>query len=222
MESELLAVLADAVTVAAIDRVWDGVSADFEAASASMPVRFMERRELSFHSYVKLLGFLCLLLRDVPGGIVEIGVWKGKSLTFMSRLAGNGAQLVGIDPCELPGQPQELAYFHQRLFSNCAIIPRYSQDAIEDALHIVPAFKLLHIDGGHLREHVWADFLLYERFVVPGGYIVFDDYGDRQYSPQVGPAVDRLRSRGLFSGYEIIGQPPGYEASFVLRKSLTP
>ncbi len=218
MDTDLHKVLKDAVTTAAIDQIWAKVSADFESANAVMPVRFMARTELSFHPYVKLLGFICLLLRDTPGDVVEIGVWKGKSLAFMDRLTGSTSKIIGIDPCELPGQSQELAYFRQQLFPKCAIIQRYSQDAIEDTLQLSPAFKLLHIDGGHKREHVWADFLLYERFIVPGGYVVFDDYADHQYSPEVGPAVDRLRQRNLFAGYEVIGQPPSYENSFVLRK----
>jgi len=183
-----------------------------------MPTRFMARTELSFHQYVKLLGYICLDVWDIPGDIVEIGVWKGKSLTFMSRLVGSTAKVIGIDPCELPGQPEELAYFQQILFPQCPIVQRYSQEAIEDTLQLSRTFKLLHIDGGHRRENVWADFLLFERFVTPGGYIVFDDYGDYQYSPEVGPAVNRLRDAGLFNEYEILGQLPAYEASYVLRK----
>ena len=45
----------------------------------------MERTELSFHPYVKLLGYLCLEIDRLPGDIVEIGVWKGKSLAFVRR-----------------------------------------------------------------------------------------------------------------------------------------
>jgi hypothetical protein len=178
----------------------------------------MARQELSFHPYVKLLGYLSLDTRDLEGALVEIGVWKGKSLALMSRIAGEGSTVVGIDPCELQGQEQELTYFHQAIFPECRLVQAYSQYAIEEVLQIAPKWKLLHIDGGHSSAQVWADFLLYERFVVDHGYIVFDDYGDAQYSPEVGPAVDRLRRGGLFAGYDVLGQPPGYENSYVLKK----
>ena len=220
--SDLAKLLNNQYARAHIDQTWSSVSRDFALADQSMNMRHMERRELSFHEFVKLLGFVCLETKRVAGDIVEIGVWKGKSLAFMSRLADPGTKLIGIDPCALQGQSAELDYFHQAVFPNCTLIKRYSEAAVEDVSRITRAIKLLHIDGGHQSENVWADFLLYERFVVPGGYVVFDDYADVAYSPEVGPAVDRLRNGGFFHGFEIIGQPPGFEHSFVLRRHTRP
>jgi hypothetical protein len=77
--------------------------------------------------------------------------------------------------------------------------------------------KLLHIDGGHERDNVWADFIIYSQLVTPGGFVVFDDYVD-SLSPSVGPAVDELMSRGFFKDYEIIGILESFPSSFVLRK----
>ncbi|KND59492.1 hypothetical protein BVER_01361c [Candidatus Burkholderia verschuerenii] len=216
--TNLLAMIDDPSISARIDAEWDSVSRDYEAAYAAMPIKFMERTELSFHPFVKLLGYLCLDVESLSGDVVEIGVWKGKSLAFMKRFAGEETKFIGIDPFELRGQEQEMAYFHQTLLPTSQLIKGYSQFAIATALGFSKQFKILHIDGGHMRAHVWSDFLLYERFVVPGGYIVFDDYGDVQYSPEVGPAVDEIQNAGLFADYDIIGQPPGYENSYVLKK----
>lgn len=139
--------------------------------------------------------------------------------TSCTRSAREGKpQRIGIDPFELQGQVQEVEYFRDRLFKDCKLIRGYSQNAVERTVQVSRKFKLLHIDGGHKSENVWADFLLYERFLVPGGYVVFDDYSDFQFSPEVGPAVDRMKSSGLFVPYDILGQLPGYEASFVLRR----
>lgn len=217
-KTSLLALMNDPSISGRIDAEWERISRDYEQAYAAMPVKFMERRELSFHPFVKLLGFLCLDVASLNGDVVEIGVWKGKSLAFMKRFANDDTKFIGIDPFELRGQEQEIAYFHQALLPSCHLIKGYSQFAIAAVLNFSRRFKVLHIDGGHLRAHVWSDFLLYERFVVPGGYIVFDDYGDVQFSPEVGPAVDEIHRAGLFQGYEIIGQLPGYENSYVLRK----
>ena len=201
-----------------VNEEWDEISRAYETAYAAMPVKPMERRELSFHPLVKLLGFLCLDVASLSGDVVEIGVWKGKSLAFMKRFFNDDTKFVGVDPFELKGQIQEVAYFHSKLFPSCHLIQAYSQNAIAVVASLTRRFKILHIDGGHLRMHVWSDFLLYERFVVPGGYVVFDDYGDTEYSPEVGPAVDEMRQAGLFRNYEIIGQLEGYENTFVLRK----
>jgi hypothetical protein len=209
--------LNDKAAVSEVERSWNALSERFEIAASRKPVPFMEREELSFHPFVKFLGFLAIDLRNTVGDIVEIGVWKGKSLAFMRCLADPGCQVIGIDPCELPGQSDELEYFRREVFPDCHVIKRYSQEAAEDTVNISRSFKILHIDGGHARHNVWTDFLLYERFVAPGGYIVFDDYVD-PCSPEVGPAVDALNDAGLFGGYDIIGQPPGYESIFVLRK----
>jgi hypothetical protein len=217
--SDLLKLLKDPAAIAKVEETWKEVSERFEWADRRMPERFMERTELSFHPFVKLLGFVCLDLKDTPGDVLEIGVWKGKSLTLMRRLTPSPAKVIGIDPCELPGQDEEIDYFWRDVFPDCRIVKRYSEEALPDTLKLSHAFKLLHIDGGYTRKHIWTDFLFYERFVVPGGYIVFDDYADHEYSPEVGPAVDALREAGLFEGYRIIGQPPGYELSYVLQKT---
>ena len=201
-----------------IDSEWNQLSEKFEAAYSSMPIKYMERKELSFHPFVKLLGFLCIDLASLNGDIVEIGVWKGKSLAFMQRLIQAPTKVIGIDPCELEGQKSELAYFHQAIFPESTLLIGYSQLAIEKALQLSKQFKLLHIDGGHASENVWMDFLMYERFVIPGGYIVFDDYIDSEYSPEVGPTIDRMRDMGIFKNYHNIGSVPNYENSYLLLK----
>jgi cephalosporin hydroxylase len=201
-----------------VERVWNQLSQDFEAAYTAMNVKYMDRTELSFHPHVKLLGFLCLEVATLPGDIVEIGVWKGKSLALMQRLTQSPTKVIGIDPCELKGQQNELRYFHQTVFPESQIIEGYSQLSIEKVLDISKQFKLLHIDGGHSSENVWMDFLIYERFVIPGGYIVFDDYVDPDYSPAVGRTVDKMRHLGVFKNYYEVGQVLGYESSFVLHK----
>jgi hypothetical protein len=212
-------ITSDPQLIAQVESVWDRLSRDFEAAYSSMSPKYMDRPELSFHPFVKLLGFLCLEVTSLPGDIVEIGVWKGKSLALMQRLTRPPAKVIGIDPCELKGQQNELRYFHQALFPDAQIVEGYSQLSISKVLDISRQFKLLHIDGWHSSENVWMDFLMYERFVVQGGYVVFDDYVDPEYSPEVGPTVDKMRRLGIFKDYCLVGQVVGYESSFVLRKA---
>jgi predicted O-methyltransferase YrrM len=215
---QVLDLLSNATVGDRVETEWRSLSEQYQAAYLAMSPKYMARPELSFHPFVKLLGYLCVALYSVPGDVLEIGVWKGKSLALMERLSPPSAMIIGIDPCEIEGQPEELSHFHRLLFPRSKIIKEYSERAVEQTLRESTAFKLLHIDGAHASYNVWDDFLLYERFVLPGGFIVFDDYVDPEFSPEVGPAIDRMNELGLFNSYHVVGSLPGYASSFVLKK----
>ena len=210
--------LNDPAAIARVEKAWSSLSHDFERIYATFVNPPMIRTELSFHEYVKLLGYICIDTEMIEGDILEIGVWKGKSLALMDRLSTPETRVIGIDPCELAGQKEELSVFIEKLLPHANVIVGYSEAAIEHTLTLSKSFKLIHIDGGHKKRHVWTDFLLYSHFLVPGGYIVFDDYGDDEHSPEVRPAVDQLQLMGLFDQYFVIGQISSFEKSFVIRK----
>lgn len=210
--------LSDPATAARVDAVWSALEEEFARAYSEMPAPPMARSELTFHPFVKLLGHLCLDLAGLPGDILEIGVWKGRSVALMQRLSPPGTTVIGVDPCAYEGQEAELRYFRDRLFPDVRLVIGFSERMATEVLYISRGFKLLHIDGGHLRFNVWADFLIYAQFVVPGGCIVFDDYADDVHSPEVRPAVDEMHQMGLFAGFDVIGPVPGCENSFLLRR----
>src|SRR5690606_31015500 len=143
---------------------------------------------------------------DLPGDIVEIGVWKGKSLSLMNEVCNYGRRIIGIDPFELPNQHEEFTHYKNTIFPNATILRGYSELCAERFYSLSPQTVLLHIDGGHLGRNVLLDFLLYAPSVVPGGFVVFDDYSDFTHSPEVGPAVDLLRAAGYFRGFDILGR----------------
>lgn len=202
-----------------VDDIWDMIGGIFEQAQGNLPAQCaMPRRELSFHDQVKLLGYLCLLIGEVPGDIVEIGVWKGKSLCFMSQICGRKRRVFGIDPMELEKQPEELGCYHEKLFPEAILIRGYSEFSVDRFYADAPRTVLLHIDGGHAGRNVLLDFLLYAPSVVAGGFVVFDDYGDQRYSPEVGPAVDLLRVGGHFNDFHVIGSVSGFENSYLLQR----
>ena len=203
-----------------VSSAYQQLERDLEEANSRLTQRFMARQELSFHNQIKLLGFLALDKIHQPGDILEIGVWKGKSLSLMSRLSTTSTKVIGVDPCEIPGQFEEAQYFLSNVAPNTILIKEYSERSAKSVLNITRAIKLLHIDGGHFEQHVWSDFILYERFVTPGGYIVFDDYDDHQHSPEVRVAVDSLFRGGFFNGYIVHGPIENYPNSFVLEKTI--
>lgn len=77
---------------------------------------------------------------------------------------------------------------------------------------------ILFIDGGHHYNTVIADFNNYCKFVNIGGYIIFDDYMDYIYSPDVKKAVDNIVlniKSEMPEQYEIIGCLPNIQNSYV-------
>ena len=177
----------------------------------------MERRELSFHDQVKLLAYLLLFMNGrIEGDNLEIGVWKGKSLALIEMFSTSGKSR-GVDSCAFPQQREEIHHFKFRFFPNAKIIINLAEMATAEIFQTSAGLKLLHIDGGHERNNVWSDFIIYSQLLKPGGFIVFDDYVD-PLSPNVGPAVDELKAGGFFRNFEIIGQLDSFPSSFVLQK----
>ncbi|MDU9394340.1 class I SAM-dependent methyltransferase [Pseudomonas japonica] len=202
-----------------VNQVWNLIGTSFEQAQASLPAELaMQRRELSFHDDVRLLGYLALLIADLPGDVVEIGVWKGKSLMLMNEVCNRERRVIGIDPFALEKQFEEFSHYKEQLLPDAVIIRGFSELMAERFYNLAPKVALLHIDGGHFSRNVLLDFLLYAPSVVPGGFIVFDDYRDFLHSPEVGPAVDLLRATGFFQGFNILGGVHGFESSYVLQR----
>lgn len=64
---------------------------------------------------------------------------------------------------------------------------------------------ILFIDGDHSYNGVIRDFELYSKYVSNGGYIIFDDYLDKEYSPDVKLAVDDIVRTRLNDNFYIVG-----------------
>ncbi|MCH4093848.1 MAG: class I SAM-dependent methyltransferase [Acetobacter peroxydans] len=216
---EIKNIIQNAELTKIVNEVWTRVGDEFLQAQKNIPSEIaMDRKELSFHEHVKLLGYLCCLLGKVEGDIIEIGVWKGKSSAFMSAMCQKKRRIISIDPMILNKQVEELSFYHKKIFPEVELIRGFAELAAANVYRMHPKTVLLHIDGGHAGENVLMDFLIYSKTVVGGGFIVFDDYADYQHSPEVGPAVDLLRAGGYFNGYNVIGTVPGFEASYLIQK----
>jgi len=200
-----------------IELAWKKLSVQLNSLSKIEHPR-MTRPEISFHDGIKLLGYLSDLVSDLEGDILEIGVWKGKSLFFMERFSIVG-KVIGIDPCEFQNQVTEINFYKDGLKSNINLVRDYSETALPQLLKISSRLKLIHIDGGHLEKNIIWDFMLYSPLLVTGGFLIFDDYADTEFSPEVKPAVDLLNKNGFFKNYEIIGTICEFPNSFIMRKS---
>lgn len=155
---------------------------------------------------------------------LEIGIYEGGSLCFMMQNK-KIRNVVGIDPFYFPGQLDNLNKnldkfnLHQ---TNVKIIEKYSTDesAVTDLTSFIDGVDVLFIDGDHTHNGVIYDFETYHRFVNKGGYIVFDDYQDYRWSPEVRGAVDLILDKiknGDYEPYkfEIIGSLPNITEEIV-------
>jgi len=139
---------------------------------------------------------------------VEIGCFAGGSSSFI--LQRPNTRVIAID-LGSPIPQEETVYRIQQhnLYKNPFTYIQGNSHAIstkENLLRIIKNIDIFFIDGGHAKNDVLQDFALYEGMVAKNGFIVFDDYNDWQYSPEVKMAVDFLVS--TLTNYEILGTFP--------------
>ena len=101
---------------------------------------------------------------------------------------------------------------------------------VDDLKRRVDGIDILYIDGDHSRNAVILDFVNYSKKVNPGGYVIFDDYLDKEFSPEVRIAIDEMCAESYFIDYEIIGTieydflseftDMNENACFIIRKKL--
>ena len=160
------------------------------------------------------------LLADLPikagGFYLEIGCYAGATASLM--ISKEEINVVSIDL----GSPilEEIARENVSKFNKRAnpfwYIKGNSREKSTRLIlkSITKTIDILFIDGDHSFDGVIFDFLNYSPLVAIGGFIVFDDYNDDTYSPEVKPAVNYIVSRML--GTETVGE---YEVWGTFRNS---
>lgn len=99
-----------------------------------------------------------------PKVYLEIGVQYGGSL-----IQAQGAELAfGVDP-------EPLIEFTSNKRPNQQIFTMTSDEFFEKRAFILPPVNLAFIDGMHLVEYALRDYVNVQKYMAPGGVIVFDD-----------------------------------------------
>jgi len=147
---------------------------------------------------------------NYPLKYVEIGCYAGGSTCLL--LQRPNTTVVSIDlgtPI-----PPEVVYKNvnnlNELKNTFYYIQGNSQSiqTVDLLKNLIKEIDILFIDGDHSYQGVINDFLLYEKMVKSGGYIIFDDYNDAKYSPAVKYAVDDILKTLDNNIYEKIGTIP--------------
>ena len=129
---------------------------------------------------------------QVKGHIVEIGVYKGKSLSFLSHFIKDIETLYGYDT--FPNNYYEstkLALENYGANVQYELIKadtsKLNNDDIKAKMN-GKGIRILHIDAGHEYHEVFHSILSFSPYVIDAGIIVMDDYQDREF-PGIEAAV---------------------------------
>ncbi len=128
---------------------------------------------------------------NLPGtGLLEIGVWKGRSAALMARhlRAAEDMWLLDSWPQQEDVKKSLAAVLGDNIQQHS--ITLFSGTAREAALAIPLArrYRYIHVDGEHTAAGLRADLVLARRVMEPTGLIVIDDIFHGMY-PQLARAM---------------------------------
>lgn len=120
-----------------------------------------------------------LIFRIQPDIIIETGIAHGGSLIFYASLMEllDKGKVIGVD-IEIREHNRKVIEAHP-LYKRIEIIEgdSVSEETIREVRRRVPANSnvIVCLDSDHARAHVLRELELYQKFVIPGGYIVAFD-----------------------------------------------
>jgi predicted O-methyltransferase YrrM len=162
----------------------------------------------TFHHHYYILFDLGNLFEDKTINYVEIGCYAGGSSCLMLQRPNTNVVSIDlgtpINPDIVKGNVDKLNVLNNQY----TYIKGDSQltETYNKLIDVVDNIDILFIDGDHSYDGVIKDFEMYSNLVNKGGYIIFDDYNDKEYSPSVKIAVDHIVKN--LTDYEIIGTIP--------------
>ena len=128
---------------------------------------------------------------NIAGDICEVGVFKGKSLAFLSLLRWSDEIIYGFDlfvEDHLETTQTNLEKFG--VPENINLTKGLTSDIATENLTklIARPLRFLHIDAGHEYHEVLEQLLIFSPYLDDRAIIAMDDYQDREF-PGVGAAV---------------------------------
>lgn len=176
--------------------------------------------ERNFHEQTHLLYDIANTINLDKITYCEIGSYVGSSASLMLENK-KVEKVICIDPLILSNSHYKGTKDQEKTLrdnlssyesSRYIIFKNYSNDSYVLKYFVQNNLKIdiLFIDGDHSKKGVLEDFLNYKGFIKDGGFIVFDDYLDYKYSPEVKLAVDQIiSSKEVKKDFDILGLPRG-------------
>lgn len=117
-------------------------------------------------------------VREVPGVIVEIGSYVGKSTIWLTQA---GERVYAVDPHEGEfsggtSNPTKMQFLHNLSHAGVSdLVEPIIKTSKAAAIGWTETIKLLFIDGLHDETHAREDFLLWSQHLASGGIIAMHD-----------------------------------------------
>lgn len=148
-----------------------------------------------------------LLIDEMPKEFefLEIGLYKGASLSLIGLIAGQQQKLAwryGVSPLDNSDgysesdYSKDIADLHDKfdIYNDYVIYKGLSTDAeIIEQANLTSPYDMVYIDGGHSYEIVRSDLDNYAPMVKSGGYLIMDDCNKEMHMPN-----------GYFQGHESV------------------
>jgi predicted O-methyltransferase YrrM len=163
-----------------------------------------------FHNHTHILYDLRTMIQKDLAVYLEIGTCSGSSFCLILQ-HNKKTKVIGIDdgttaPGGIETTLKNINKLNVHNYDNELIIGSSSDESIiKNIKQQISGIDIFFIDGNHSFEAVVSDFLNYKDLILQGGYVVFDDYHDYKWSPQVKHAVDYMFNVGIFEGFEVLG-----------------
>lgn len=162
----------------------------------------------TFHNHYHILYDLCSSFEKKDLIYLEIGTFAGGSASLVSSHK-SVVKVVSVDL----GHPiqKEIPINNVNKFKNSNCVYKYiegdsTSDKIKNQVYeLLDKIDILFIDGDHKYQSVSKDFENYKNLVSKNGYIIFDDYMDSEFSPDVFSAVNDIVKNLNPKEYQIIG-----------------
>lgn len=158
------------------------------------------------HHYHILYDIANTYSKEYTLNYVEIGCYAGASACLMLQRKNTNVFSIDlgypIEPSIVKNNVNKLNIHnnkYQYIKGNS-----HNSDTFNNLTNFINEIDILFIDGDHTYNGVIKDYEIYSKLVKNGGYIIFDDYNDLKYSPEVKLAVNFITTN-LQNEYEIIG-----------------
>jgi len=151
-----------------------------------------------------------------PGStVVEVGVYRGGSLRHLADgCLRSNSSIYGIDPWNLEGAYADRPHMRRRYVSTdqavaaehvpeATLIRGFSADVARE--WSFGQIDLLFIDAVHREPDVLADFYAWRDHLVPGSWVIFDDYWPGRFDGVI-DAVERIRRAGHVTPPTVVGK----------------
>lgn len=140
------------------------------------------------------------------GALFEIGVYFGRSLFLLDLLRDSNERILGADLFITFQEEFGSEYQKRTLLSSAQSLGARigPEDLLEgDSTKLEPSYilerigraRFVHLDGGHLTEHVSADARLSAQVLTDSGIICFDDFFNPEWPEVTTAAVEFLQSQ---------------------------